>query len=143
MSSFFDTDSPLKLGAGLVLNGTTVSNADLLKAAGLGAIDGGNVDVGADELVIPVTHRHVSKTTGSDAEALTLADGVPGQRLTVNLVVDGGGTGTITPATCTGFVSVALADAGDNVTFEWIDDTIGWIITGATGASAPPVIALS
>lgn len=102
-----------------------------------------SVAVAADVLAIPVTAEYVAKTTGSDAEALTLANGVPGQVLTVSLVTDGGGDGTLTPATKSGFVNVVLADAGDTVTFKYIDDTIGWVIVGAAGVAAPPVIALS
>jgi hypothetical protein len=101
------------------------------------------VDVAADELAIPVTHPMVAKTTGADAEALTLADGTPGQILVVNLVTDGGGTGTLTPTTKTNWVSVALADAGDQVVLLYVDDTIGWIILSATGVAAPPAIAIS
>lgn len=100
----------------------------------------GSVAVAADVLPIPVTHRQVQKTTGADGEALTLANGTPGQRLTVTLAVDGGGDGTLTPATKTGFTSVVFADAGDNATFEYIDDTVGWVIVGTAGVVAPPVI---
>lgn len=103
----------------------------------------GSTTVAADALVIPVTHRMVVKTTGADAEALTLANGVAGQRLTVTLGTDGGGTGTLTPATATGFVSVAFADAGDTATFEYVDDTAGWILVGCYGATAQPTVALS
>jgi hypothetical protein len=48
----------------------------------------------ADSLAIPITAAIVSKTTGADAEALTIVDGSPGQVLTITLAVDGGGTGT-------------------------------------------------
>lgn len=99
--------------------------------------------VAADVLPIPVTARFVSKTTGADAEALTLADGVSGQVLTVSLVTDGGGAGTLTPSTSTGWATVVFADAGDTVTLEYIDDTVGWIILGAFGAAAQPAVALS
>lgn len=99
--------------------------------------------VAADVLVIPVTASYVAKTTGGDAEALSLANGVPGQILTINLTTDGGGTGTLTPATCSGFATIAFADAGDNVTLRYIDDTVGWVLMGASGATAQPVIALS
>ena len=121
---------------------TSTNNSREIFGGGMNVLTG-NVAVAADVLVIPLTHRHVSKTTGGDAEALTLADGTPGQEITINLVVDGNGTGTLTPATKTGFVSVALADAGDSVTLKYVDDTVGWIITGATGVSAPPAISLS
>lgn len=120
----------------------TASAADLNKATGLGGLLG-SVVVAADELAIPVTHRHVAKTTGADAEALSLANGTPGQKLTVTLVVDGGGTGTLTPATSTGFASIAFADAGDTATLEYIDDTVGWILIGCSGVAGVPAIALS
>ena len=44
------------------------------------------VAVAADALAIPVTHAIVNKTTGGDAEALTIVDGKPGQLLTILLV---------------------------------------------------------
>lgn len=97
----------------------------------------------ADSLAIPVTASYVAKTTGADAEALTLADGVEGQILTVSLVTDGGGDGTLTPATKSGFTNVVLADAGDTVTFRFVDSTVGWVIMGAAGVVAPPVIAIT
>ena len=94
----------------------------------------------ADALAIPITHRVVAKTTGGDAEALTLANGTPGQRLLIYLAVDGGGDGTLTPTTKTGFATIVFADAKDNVDLEYVDNTIGWIIVGAAGVTAPPVI---
>ena len=60
------------------------------------------IAVAADVLAIPVTHAHVAKTTGGDGEALTLANGKPNQILSIIITVDGGGTGTLTPATATG-----------------------------------------
>jgi len=103
-------------------------------------IPGGTVSVDADVLAIPVTHSFVSKVTGADAEALTLANGKPGQVLTISLTTDGGGTGTLTPTTKTGFATIVLADVKDTVTLLYIDDTIGWIFVGGTGTAAPPVI---
>lgn len=93
----------------------------------------------ADALAIPVTHGYVAKTTGGDAEALTLADGSPGQILIINLTTDGGGDGTLTPATSTGWATIVFADALDQATLLYVDDSIGWIILGAKGAAAPPV----
>lgn len=103
-------------------------------------VESGGTTVDADVLAIPVTHRYVAKTTGADAEALTLADGVPGQRLNIALVTDGGGDGTLTPTTKSGFATIVLADAGDIVDLEYVDDTTGWIIVGSAGVLAPPVI---
>lgn len=103
----------------------------------------GSVSVAADELAIPVTAQYVAKTTGADAEALTLADGTPGQVLVISLVTDGGGTGTLTPTTASGFVSIAFADAGDTAALKFVDATVGWVILGTSGVAAPPAIALS
>lgn len=147
----------IESGGSLKIAGTAVSSSAaelnivdgvLATAAKINAVTGASLTgssttSAADALAIPVTHRVVQKTTGADAEALTLANGVAGQRLTVILVVDGGGTGTLTPTTATGFVSVDFADAGDSVTFEYVDDTVGWIVVGYAGAAAPPVISLS
>lgn len=95
--------------------------------------------VAADVLAIPVTHAYVIKTTGGDAEALTLADGKPGQVLVINLTTDGGGDGTLTPVTATGWATIVFADAGDQANLMYVDDTIGWIILGMNGVAQPPV----
>jgi len=94
-----------------------------------------------DVLVIPVTHLYVAKETGGDAEALTLANGKPGQILVINLTTDGGGTGTLTPATCTGFSTIAFDEAFDQATLLYVDDTVGWIILGLFGTGSTPVVA--
>ena len=95
--------------------------------------------VAADVLAIPLTSPIISKTTGADAEALTLADGLPGQTCTIILATDGGGDGTLTPATATGWATIVFADAGDQATVYYVDDTVGWIIMGMNGVAAPPV----
>ena len=95
--------------------------------------------VAADVLAIPITHGYVEKTTGADAEALTLADGIPGQILCIELATDGGGDGTLTPTTASGWATIVFADAGDKAVLMFVDDTIGWIIIGLHGKAAPPV----
>lgn len=100
----------------------------------------GSITVAGDVLAIPVTHSVVLKTTGGDAEALTLANGKIGQELTIVLVTDGNGDGTLTPTTKTGFATIVFADAGDTATLKFIDDTLGWVIIGLAGVAAPPAI---
>ena len=95
--------------------------------------------VAAATLVMPVTHGYLAKTTGG-TEALTLADGTPGQLLVINLVATGG-TGTLTPATCTGFSTIAFADAGDQAVLFFVDYIIGWIILSTFGLTAQPTVA--
>lgn len=94
----------------------------------------------ADVLAIPITHGYVSKTTGGDAEACTLADGSPGQVLVVHLTTDGGGDATLTPASATGWATIVFADAGDQAVLLYVDDVVGWIILAVTGLTAAPVI---
>lgn len=112
-------------------------------AVHLAAFKGSSIAVAADDLVIPVTKEYVAKTTGADAEACTLANGVANQVVTISLVVDGGGDATVTPATKSAFLNFVLADAGDTVTVRYIDDTVGWVPIGAVGVAAPPVFAIS
>jgi hypothetical protein len=96
--------------------------------------------VAADVLVIPTSQPYVAKTSGGDAEALTLANGEPGQILVINLVTAGGGACTLTPATATGWATVIFLGAKDQVVLLYVNNTMGWIIIGASGTDAPPVI---
>ena len=88
-------------------------------------------------LAVPVTHGYVAMTTGG-VEVLTLANGDPGQVLVLNLTTDGG-DGTLTPATATGWATIVFADAGDQATLMYVDDSIGWLLLGAKGVLQPPV----
>ncbi len=120
----------------------TFKAAQLITRKGAGVLPwmrSGTVTVAGDALVIPTTHAYVIKTTADDAEALTLANGSPGQEIVINLTTDGGGDGTLTPATSTGWATVVLADAGDQITVRYINATIGWLLIGAKGVVAPPV----
>ena len=97
------------------------------------------IAVAADDLVIPVTHAYVAKTTGDNAEALTLANGKPNQILVIHLTTDGGGDGTLTPVTATGWSTIVFADALDQAVLFYVDDNAGWRIWSLTGAAGPPV----
>lgn len=86
----------------------------------------------ADSLAIPVTASIVHKTTGADAEALTIAAGTQGQIMIVILIVDGGGTGTVA-ASSTVMHSIVFADAGDTATLLFTNSK--WHVVGFSGAS--------
>ena len=100
-----------------------------------------NLDLAADVLVMPLTNPMITKTTGGDAEAWTLADGEPGQTLVIYLSVDGGGSGTLTPATASNWATILFADAGDQAFLFYVNDTIGWIIISVFGLTAQPTVA--
>jgi len=128
-----------------IVNGNAAGPATITlpdATAQLNGAPGSSVASDADSLAIPVTNTVVTKTTGGDAEALTLANGFPGQVLIITLVTAGGGEGTLTPATKTGFATIVFADAGDTAALLYVDDSIGWIILGTAGVAAPPVISV-
>ena len=100
-----------------------------------------NLDLAADAVVMLLTHPLITKTTGNDAEAWTLADGIPGQTLTIHLDTDGGGSGTLTPATSSNWSTILFADAGDQATLLYVDDTVGWLIISVFGLTAQPTVA--
>ena len=84
-------------------------------------------------LPVPITARFVTMVTGG-AEALTLADGVPGQESTIIFGADSG-DGTLTPTTKTGFSTIVFADVGDYAHLRFVDTTVGWIVMGSGGFS--------
>jgi len=94
---------------------------------------------------IPVTASIVTCTTDATASAWTLANGENGQLLVVTLATGGGGVGTITPTTATGWVTAKLGVAGETVTLMYVDDTVGWVVIGtaSTDADVLPVITIS
>ena len=63
-------------------------------------------------------------------------DGEIGQEITIQLLADAGYTiADDTPGdmTMTGWTSIFFDSVNDWVTLTWLDDTYGWIITGAEG----------
>jgi hypothetical protein len=114
-----------------------VKASDRTKVGGVPAISGSTTKAGGT-LAVPITHRFVTMTTGG-VEALTLANGVPGQLITITLGTDGG-DGTLTPATKTGFATIVFAAAKDTATLQYVDDTIGWVLIGYYGTATVPVV---
>ena len=89
--------------------------------------------VAADVLPIPVTASVCHKTSGSDAEALTIAAGTSGQVLIIVMIVDGGGTATLSGAQING--SVAFSDVGHTATLLYTNSKWNMIGGNATWAA--------
>jgi hypothetical protein len=89
--------------------------------------------VAADVLPIPVTASVCHKTSGSDAEALTIVAGTSGQVLIVVMIVDGGGTATISGAQING--SVAFSEVGHAATLLYTNSKWNMIGGNATWAA--------
>ena len=89
--------------------------------------------VAADVLPIPVTASVCHKTSGSDAEALTIVAGTSGQVLIVVMIVDGGGTATLSGAQING--SVAFSEVGHSATLLYTNSKWNMIGGNATWAA--------
>lgn len=78
---------------------------------------------------VPITYSVVIGTTVG-VEAWTLADGVEGQELIIQIVAHAG-VPTITPATATYFATIAFAGVNDTARFRFTGGA--WMCIGATG----------
>jgi hypothetical protein len=87
---------------------------------------------------IDVTGNVCKLTTTGDAQALTLADGVQGQVLTIVYDAEGASTNeaTLTPTTANGYTSIVFDNVGDSVTLQF-NDTTGWAILAHNRAVKP------
>ena len=109
--------------------GAITSNAAYNKAirGGVQALSG----AGAADTVNLITEL----TTGGGAAAVTLADGTTsGQMKIINMIVDGGGTATVTPTTFANGTTIAFDAVAESVTLVW-NSTIGWVATSVNGAT--------
>lgn len=76
----------------------------------------------------------------SGSQSREIADGSPGQMVTIRLTAKSGvGNFVIedsdTGITKTGWSAITFDNAGDSVTLLWLDDTNGWIIIGHRGCT--------
>lgn len=161
-------NSSVFASVGIKVNGTphgAMENLDLLAPAGsalstqtgttrhipvldstlfaTGVANGGAASVASTTAALPIAYTLVRKVIPSNGDAAftagTLADGKPGQILTVMVAgispsgATTGGNYTITPTTTYGFTSIKLTAVKDFVTFQFVDSTTGWIILNYGG----------
>jgi len=112
-------------------NGTT--GAITTNATYNGTITGG-VQALSGAGAADLTNLVTELTTGAGAAAVTLANGTTaGQIKIITMVVDGGGTATVTPATFANGNNLAFADVNDTAMLVWAN-TIGWVLVSNSGA---------
>ena len=112
-------------------NGTT--GAITTNATYNGTITGG-VQALSGAGAADLTNLVTELTTGAGAAAVTLANGTTaGQIKIITMVVDGGGTATVTPATFANGTNLAFADVNDTAMLVWAN-TIGWVLVSNSGA---------
>ena len=84
---------------------------------------------------IDLTNLVTELTTGAGAAAVTLADGTTsGQIKIIHMVVDGGGTATVTPTTFASGTTIAFDAVAEAVTLVW-NSTVGWVAVSDRGAT--------
>ena len=102
-----------------------------------------NVSTESNLLAAALAYGVIDMRAGS-AKSIALANGTPGQMVTIVLTTYDYKTVTITndqvsPAvftmTKTGWDDVALNSSLDSVTLLYVDDTIGWVIIGNNGCT--------
>ena len=87
----------------------------------------------ADALAVPITASICHKTSGGDAETLTIVAGTSGQVLMIVMIVDGGGTATLSGAQING--SIAFSEVGHAATLLYTNSKWNMIGGNATWAA--------
>jgi len=84
---------------------------------------------------VDLTNLVTELTTAAGAAAVTLADGTTsGQIKIITMVVDGGGTATVTPATFASGTTLAFDAVAETATLVW-NSSIGWILSADRGVT--------
>lgn len=137
------TDINLVCGAGtnqqVITQGSVFNINCSPNLATTGSANGGAVSMVTSDLAVPTSYAFVRKAIAALAAgsftAGTLANGIPGQMLTFFITTVGAsGTFTITPTTSTGFTSIQFSTAKQEAIFLYVNDTVGWILSGTTGS---------
>ena len=103
--------------------------------ASYGATITGGVQSLSGAGAVDLTNLVTELTTGAGAAAVTLADGTTsGQIKIITMVVDGGGTATVTPTTFASGTTLAFDAVAETATLVW-NSAIGWILSADRGVT--------
>lgn len=106
------------------------------RAGGASTLGSSSTQLTPTALPYLVVYKKIGGGNGLDGIGwgTRLQDGTPGQTLCLVVTeLQSGGTWVITPVTATGYSSVTLNAAYENVTLVFIDTTTGWVVTGGHG----------
>lgn len=106
-------------------------------AGGTGTVINTGISSSSGAAAVPVTHTIHEITTTGTGDALTLADGTAGQRLTLLYVAEaaGGDTAVLTPTTLAGGTTITFNTLGDSADLTF-SSTGGWYMHGGTAVIA-------
>ena len=103
--------------------------------ASYGATITGGVQSLSGAGAVDLTNLVTELTTAAGAAAVTLADGTTsGQIKIIYMVVDGGGTATVTPATFASGTTLAFDAVAESATLVW-NSAIGWVLSADRGVT--------
>ena len=103
--------------------------------ASYGATITGGVQSLSGAGAVDLTNLVTELTTAGGAAAVTLADGTTsGQIKIITMVVDGGGTATVTPVTFASGTTLAFDAVAETATLVW-NSSIGWILSADRGVT--------
>ena len=146
----FSTDTYIGVGDGTTFNSVAMSGDATIANDGTVTVDAATGDFTSGGAVIrggttatsgagavAITGAIHEVTTTGTGDALTLADGTAGQRLSVIYVAEGAGgdTAVITPTTLAGGTTITLNNLGDSCDLVF-SSTGGWYVLGLGGAAA-------
>ena len=122
------------------LNGFSVNDVEVISPTGSIASAGtvtGTATASSGAGAVAITGSIHEVTTSGIGDALTLADGVAGQKLTILYVAEGGGTDTaiLTPTTLAGGATITFNALGDSADLTF-SSTGGWYMHGGTAVIA-------
>ncbi len=122
------------IGNTLTSDGSTATFNLILNGVGIS----GAVSMTTAQVAVSPSYAFVRKAIAGDSafSAGTLADGTPGQFLTIFITsVSGGGTFVLTPTTKTGFTTLTFDAAKDQATLLFVDTTTGWVLVSSTSVT--------
>lgn len=106
--------APLKTDTGII------NDSGLIKMVPFISLSGQTNIVAGTGGAIPVTSHMTTIATDAGGDAFTLADGTTvGQTKKIQLIADGGGDATITPANLNSGTTITMNDVGDYVLLIW------------------------
>lgn len=102
-----------------------------------GAVIHSDITTSSGAAAVPVTGRSHEITTTGTGDALTLANGTQGQRLSLVYVAEGAGadTAVLTPTTLAGGTTITFNALGDTAELEY-HTTGGWYMMGGSAVIA-------
>ena len=126
--------------SGLDQSGDITFQTNLLatgRVNAVGTVASSSTNLAPSSLPYVVLLKSVSGASGLDTTpGTTLQNGTSGQVLVLMIKsLMTSGTWVVTPTTCTGFTSITMDTKADVVSLLYVDDTIGWVITGNSGAT--------